>query len=530
MAIEIDKLIAAISPDVYCAVSERKKVKQIIREGLAKASSPDKRIDVYLEAAKKATPFKSEFIFDFQEATKNPLDKWGLKSPSQQHELSYDSTSESLEPLYFWILDFLEKTGHRIEKITDNFASSPGSGHFSEIGQKATRMQEEAMKMLGATNQVVKSILNLVYDLKEFKILLTTYDELKSQDPQVKSAAMLSLKQRWMDLVDQAKRGTTSIKQLAAQFDYVTLIDAFMAADSLKRVNEMDLNDRVKRLLQQRISDFFKWLEESEKELRKRYQIEKRYLKSQVNTVKLYARWIAPYLKAARKLENVEPEDGTRQAGLVSAFNTSIMELVLLAKKDYDPKDDVKTGTLPKVFEEIKTRRYYSLVFVDFNFRGLPYRISQRGDWSFGGRTDMKFKSYSLNEEELGVLKKVIERDRFGDVMKLIEGVTSETLAEIQNDIDAFLNEDEKKEEEKEKSSEDINPFTALFSFFTQSKKKDEKNKDVFMNPIKPDNSYEEIIRSQAIISARDSCFNTFDIYKRAHGMPAHVTPFDPLS
>ena len=29
------------------------------------------------------------------------------RKPSRDHELTYDSSSETLEPLYFWILDFM---------------------------------------------------------------------------------------------------------------------------------------------------------------------------------------------------------------------------------------------------------------------------------------------------------------------------------------------------------------------------------------------------------------------------------------
>ena len=68
-----------------------------------------------------------------------------------------------MEQLYFWILDFMqEKLYKKVEKITDTFSSSPGSGHFSELGMKATKMQEEAMKALGAVNQVLKSVLNII--------------------------------------------------------------------------------------------------------------------------------------------------------------------------------------------------------------------------------------------------------------------------------------------------------------------------------------------------------------------------------
>src|SRR3989344_4287448 len=103
---------------------------------------------------------------------------------------------------------------------------------------KATKMQEEAMKMMGAANQVIKSILNILYDLKEFKLRLETYEMYRQKDkPLDRRAALLSLKQIWMDTVD-TKKGNSAILMLARNFDYVTLIDAFMSAESIGDVTK----------------------------------------------------------------------------------------------------------------------------------------------------------------------------------------------------------------------------------------------------------------------------------------------------
>src|SRR3989344_5027147 len=284
MAVNIHNLIASINPGVFCEpfieeegkrVDLREKVKKLVKE------------KGYLAAAEVAKP-KESSAMDFDERIPyiSPFKLAGIKNPIEKHYLSYDSSGQNLEPVYFWILDNLYQEYRdmkKVDKLIDNFVSSPGSGHFSEMGLKATKMQEEEMKMLGAANSVVKSILTLIYDLKEFKIRLDLYEELKSSKSEEKNSAMLSLKQIWMDTVD-AKRGNTSIKALTlgGQSYFVTLIDAFMASDSLKVVDKLDLNDRVKRLLQQRVGEFLKWVEESEKELRKRYEIERTYLKSQV--------------------------------------------------------------------------------------------------------------------------------------------------------------------------------------------------------------------------------------------------------
>jgi MreB/Mrl family cell shape determining protein len=50
---------------------------------------------------------------------------------------------------------------------------------------------------------------------------------------------------------------------------------------------KLEVNDSVKRLVKQRLAEFLVWLDESEIALKQRYEVEKQYLKSQVNTLKL---------------------------------------------------------------------------------------------------------------------------------------------------------------------------------------------------------------------------------------------------
>lgn len=519
---DINKLVAAISPDIYCDPSVRADVKKKLKE-----LGPEKG---YQEAAKIAKFVPNDELFNIDNAKMMPLATPGLKAPFEQHKLVYDSPSETLEPLYFWILDFMNGMfRNKVTKITDNFFSSPGSGHFSELGTKMTKMQDEAMRMLAGVNQVLKSILNIVYDLKEFKMRLKEYDLYRdSKNPAERSAALLALKQIWLDNVD-IKRGTTSIKGMAQQFDYVTLIDAFMATSSLEQLSKpanesgaLDLNDRVRRLLEQRVGEFFIWLTESEKELRKRFEIEKHYLRSQYSTIQLYSRWIKPYLKAARSLE--QNQNLSTNAALVTTFNTILLELMIMGEAEYDAADDVQKGDLPELFKYTKGRKYSAILVVDLKFRGIPQRVAQ--GYAFGGRTEATFTAYALNDEELKILKKELDKDSFNDVLSLIEGATTQSLDEIKKDIESFINEEkdekEKKEaeEKKKQESEDINPFSSLFSpFFSKKKPKEEEKKS--MSVPKSDDQYERVFRSQAIVDARERCKTLFETYKKAHQMPA---------
>ena len=511
MAVDVKKLIAAISPDIYCS-NIRGKDGEIPRVEVKKIAKKDG----YLKAAEKAELIESDYL-DITHIgfAKSVFDLEGLKRPIEKHVLAYDASAQNLEPIYFWILDFVNASFGSSEKLTDNFASSAGSGHFAEMQTRATRMQEEGMKILVAANNVLRSVLNLIYDLKEWKLKLAPYDELKSEDEKKKESAILSLKQTWMDAVD-IKRQTTSLKGLAQQMDYVTIIDAFMVApvlskDSLKKVGEIDLNDRVKRILLQRVAEFEKWTKESEEQLRKRFEIEKKYLKSQVSSLKLYSRWAKPYLRAAKQLEqNLE-----HTSDLVTMFNTAIFELVIMGKGKYDPDKDVANGNLPVVFSKVKTRKYTPITIVEFRFRSIPDRAQQQGAYNFRGKVNIQFTSFALNEDELSVLKKEIEKDDLGDIFEMVEGATEGSLGTVKEDIDEFLG--EKKEEKK--AEEDSNPFSALFSFFKREEKSDVK-KD-FSKGIPPDNYYEKVFRSQAILSARASCRRLYDAYKKTNEMPA---------
>jgi len=339
--------------------------------------------------------------------------------PSEKFKLIYDSTSETLEPVYFWILDYMNNMFKgKVEKVMDNFASSPGSGHFSELQGKASQMQQEASRVLGTVNNILKGVLNLIYDIKEFKIRLSHYEQAKSKDKNAKEAGILALKQIWMDRVD-LQRGQGSINALSSgNLQFVTLRDAFMAVNSVDEVDKLDLNERVKRILKPRVQEFFEWMKRSEQELKKRYEIEKIYLKSQINALKLNARWAKPYLKAAVQLTS--NEELSRSASLVTAFNTILLQLTLIGRDEIDIKSLVTAKKIPREFKKMEKniRKYYSVVVLDFNFRGIPSKTGQH--YTFGGLAEVEFKAYALNDEELMLLKDKLSDSDLNSALKLV--------------------------------------------------------------------------------------------------------------
>ncbi|MFH1431283.1 MAG: hypothetical protein ABIG37_02335 [Nanoarchaeota archaeon] len=473
----IGKLVAAINPEKYYDF-----------EGLSS------NLKKFKELVKK----------DFWQAVKDAKPK-----SAEEHKIVYDSSSETLEPVYFWILDFMNKLGG-VEKLIDNFSSSPGSGHFSELMGKATHMQEQSMKIMQTIGVMVKSVINIIYDLREFEIRLSHYKTADSEDKEKKEAGMLALKQIWMDNVDM-KRGNGSINAMSQQMNFVTLRDSFMVANSLEKIDELDLNDRVKRILKPRFSEFIKWKELSGKELKKRYDIEKNWLKSQVDSLKLYTRWAKPYLKAATQLEQKDSDN----PALVKAFNTVALELAIIGKSKVNFEQSIIDKKLPQGFSRIKLKRdYYSCVLIDFYFRGIPQKAGQH--YVFGGRVEVTFKGYALNNDELKMLKQKMEESDLNEGLRLAENTTGEALETLKDDLEYFLKESEEKKEEK--SSEDVNPFSALIGI-SEKKDKEKKKDDKKIQEIKKDDYYESVVREVAERDAMENCYNVFDVYKKAHGM-----------
>lgn len=496
---DINQIIATVCPDRYYrgSPSEKKEFKSLIeKEGFTKAANKAK------------------------------------SQSDRDYEIVYDSPSETLEPVYFWIVDMMGNLfGGKVEKLIDNFSASPGGGYFSEMGQRKSLMQKNVTDTLGMVNTVIKSVINIIYDLKDFEIRLEHYKAAKSDKKDEAEAGILGLKQIWMDNVD-IKRGQGSINALATgNLMFITLRDAFMAAKSVEEIENLDLNDRVKRMLKPRLAEFLQWKDLSEKELEKRYSIERSYLKSQVNTLQLYSRWVKPYLKAASQLEMKEQG---RNPAMVTAFNTIYLELTLMGKVDVDFKDAQLSYKIPKGVKEPK-RKYYSVCVVDFKFRGIPQKVGQH--YVFGGRVNVTFKPYSLNEDELKLFEQELKKADIEDAFSLIEGATTESIDELKKDIDYFLKKpeereaDEKKEDEKKKKSDDTNPFSAMFDLFknrkSDKKKKEDEKKEMTLKDIKKDAYVEGIMREIAKNTAEELCFNLYDVYKKAHQMASHDSPYE---
>ncbi|MBU2616083.1 MAG: hypothetical protein KKC19_03190, partial [Nanoarchaeota archaeon] len=119
-----------------------------------------------------------------------------------------------------------------------------------------------------------------------------------------------------------------------------------------------------------------------------------------------------------------------------------------------------------------------------------------------------------------------LEESDLGDTLRLIEGATTESIENLQEEINSFMDEKEDESEKsstsKEKSQDSSNPFRALFGGYNNKPEKKEESKDEKKEKTvvrKESFAEKEYIRPYVANEIKEATFTLFDIYKKAHGM-----------
>ena len=245
-----------------------------------------------------------------------------------------------------------------------------------------------------------------------------------------------------------------------------------------------------------------------------RPQIERGLLRSQIESLKLYARWLGPYLKQARQLE----QNAKGTASLVNLFNSAVAEVTLLAQREYPVNEDVDRGDLPRFILQARRRDLFSVLILELKFRAAPERTAG-GAYGYRGRFDLTLTSYALNVGELAALRQELDRDNLDTTMRALGGDSGNAIAELVQHVETLVAGPVK---EKEPEPDDPNPFTSLFAFkktFRGENRKIETGGET-IEPVVRDSEIEQVIRSQAILDARRRCLQLYNHCKSALKMP----------
>ncbi|MEM4818841.1 MAG: hypothetical protein QXQ91_00780 [Nanopusillaceae archaeon] len=380
-------------------------------------------------------------------------EKIGEKHKLFEAKIVIDNPRYRLEQIYFWLLDFLrDNLKLNVLKISDEFGSSIASAFFTDIVRREITILDNATKLGGLINTIIKSIISID---NEYRTIIAEriarYDELKSDNPEISFVALKALKSIWLDNVD-SKKGATSLMNLRGRLGYSTIVDLFIAVEYEEKLRELIkkeivnksvlshnnfidisyyeknniVNERVISILKSRLTEFYNWLEQSEKYIRERERMLKAYLIHQINSLVYYTEIAKPYLKAAKMLiqKNYDNPD------LVKSLESVMIEIDLLAS---DAEKEISEWDFNK--KELVTKKYIPVYEINILSRSRPtlQAISPERSpiYTYFGRIDIIYRAYLLEKSEYDEL---IASKEIEDLL-YIEGLTEEFLKQIASAI-----------------------------------------------------------------------------------------------
>jgi len=189
-------------------------------------------------------------------------------------------------------------------------------------------------------------------------------------------------------------------------------------------------------------------------------------------------------------------------------------------------------------------KKYYACVELAFSFRSIPHTMRQTQTGTHyvqGGRIEINFRAFGLDEDEV----KAVEEQEIFEGLEYVEGITTDTIEQIQEDIKKYLEDEEEPEDPRErvkflerllrqtseknvkreiqkkikqiekeivKKESPPGPFSSLISGFKEVKNFVFKSK-------RSDSFISQQVRNTAKATAAENAYRIYHVYKKTHGM-----------
>ena len=160
--------------------------------------------------------------------------------------------------------------------------------------------------------------------------------------------------------------------------------------------------------------------------------------------------------------------------------------------------------------------KYYACIEIEIMFRSVPQTVRQTQSgmqYTQGGRSEVKIRSYAFKEEDLKYLK---DQELF-EGLELVDEVAGTALREIHDDLQEFLKE-EKKEEKVKQTPLLKSLYQSTKDLTVPIKEMSQTIKDLLRLELSP-NYIESQLKKKAESTSSSQAFTLYDIYKKAHGM-----------
>ncbi|MFC1691674.1 hypothetical protein ACFL0W_05855, partial [Nanoarchaeota archaeon] len=409
---------------------------------------------------------------------------------------------------------------------------------FGSAYQKLSLQQDKVTQFLTAIGKMVRELFQLVRELRVMDERLELY---RTSEEGVHTSE-ITLKGYWVELVEQGAKNPGSVYGMAREVQFTTLPDLFFntfvrkSDDVDKVVDQLEFNRKVREVVKRKLKAYLIWKEHTFKEIKNRRKFTLKFLRQHYTIIRMYLAWIKPYLRHIKRLKLDEKKNLT--PNLVDAFEGSMVEIELLAKKDVHHK-------------------CFACVNLHFLYRSRAEMISQgyQRNPIHVGRNVLTLRSYAWTQKELDQYKKFRIKEDF-DLIASIDNSIKAALIALGSELERYLAEAEeeylpewdKKQKEKEKEKEAkskslLNPLNTLSkslrSFtkgFTGEKFKKcsncgtvntfEANKcktcsTVFEKRLsRKDKDMIEEAKHHAIEEADDLMYEMYDEYKEGKHMP----------
>src|SRR3989338_5278501 len=341
-----------------------------------------------------------------EEGRNTPKIPTGYPSPINRYRLYVEGFNISIEEPYFWVLHYLRYMwGYSyIDKITDVFAAAENSAFFGVSQQRIGLQQDKVSQFLATVGKMVKELFQLVRELRVLDERLGYYAD-SYTDSKSSESAEITLKGIWVDLVEQGAKNPASVYGMAREVQFTTLPDLFFSTHPKKQedVDEVverergAFNRKVREVLKRKLRTFLAWKEHTFEEIKTRRKFTLKFLRQHYEVIRMYTHWVKPYLRNIQRLQLDQSK--TETPDLIVAFETSMIEVELLARKQTGPS-------------EMKLNQCLLLHYL---FRTRP-EMSYQQEYQRGplhlGRVEIDFRVYAWTDKEVENYKKMMELER----------------------------------------------------------------------------------------------------------------------
>ncbi len=444
----------------------------------------------------KKKPSKDEIKEILKKSQARDSDDWPVKL-----KIGINTPFQSLGKYYNMVIEEMGG-GAALQKISEYLAASPTSAFYADVAQRKAYAKDQFDKGMGIINNILQTVMKLIYSLREFDQILSIFERLEKGDEKDKIAAELNLRRIFLDEVD-LKKGRGSINNLSTTggLEFVSLRDNFLIIKDLKSIDDLNTNDRVKRILKDRFVEYLNWKKEYKRDIESRRKVQSEYLHSQIESLKLQIDWIKPYYKILKQL-NIDT--GASSSELVPGLDTSIIKTKLRKVMGGE-----KEGSLVTAFLDI-----------DFFFKTSPIQVRGPQGQAFHHifTIEITYTPYVMSNEDYDKIKEVEAIDD----ADFLEEIAGESIKAIKEDLENFLKGKEitlmKDEKKEEKNEEEVNAFELLFLPFKPMLtlfKKEKKGGKIKFTKWKYDNDF-EAYKNKIIKFTNDM----YGLFKDENGFP----------